>query len=58
MAWRAWSGARCSIRYQFTGLTREEALKVAGESLYNPVIQVLMAEGEKMGFPEAPRDPG
>jgi phosphoribosylformylglycinamidine synthase len=37
--------ARLSMRYQFSGISRDEALRIARTHLYNPVVQMIVTEG-------------
>jgi len=36
--------ARLSMRYQFSGITGDEALRIAKAHLYNPIVQMIVTE--------------
>lgn len=37
--------ARLSVRYQFSGVSEEQALGIARRQLYNPIVQMIVTDG-------------
>lgn len=37
--------ARLSVRYQFLGVTEEQAFSIARQQLFNPIVQMIVADG-------------